>query len=105
MGSGKLSDNAIMARLPKAAIRRADSVHQNNARYIIGTLLKSCRQEAGLTQQEVARRLGVPQSVVSKSESGDRRVDLAELVNVCGALGISVTVFVDRFLDLVSKPH
>lgn len=41
--------------------------------------LRQARQEAGLTQAEVARRLGKPQSYVSKCESGERRVDVVEL--------------------------
>lgn len=41
--------------------------------------LKKARDEAGLTQAEAARRLRRSQSFVSKSESGDRRVDVVEL--------------------------
>lgn len=43
------------------------------------SLLKKARLESGLTQVEVARRLGQPQSYVSKCESGERRVDVVEL--------------------------
>ncbi|MEN8185006.1 MAG: helix-turn-helix transcriptional regulator, partial [Myxococcota bacterium] len=41
--------------------------------------LKAARQQAGLTQVEAARRLRRSQAFVSKSESGDRRVDVTEL--------------------------
>jgi len=41
--------------------------------------LRQARLDAGLTQEEVARRLGKPQSFVSKCESGERRVDVIEL--------------------------
>ncbi len=41
--------------------------------------LRKAREEAGLTQAEVARLLDKPQSFVSKSESGERRVDVVEL--------------------------
>ena len=41
--------------------------------------LRQARVDAGLTQEEVARRLGKPQSFVSKCESGERRVDVVEL--------------------------
>ena len=41
--------------------------------------LRAAREGAGLTQVEVARRLRVPQSFVSKCESGERRVDVVEL--------------------------
>ena len=41
--------------------------------------LRAARKEAGLTQEEVAQQLKVHQSFVSKSESGERRVDVVEL--------------------------
>ena len=41
--------------------------------------LRAARKEAGLTQLEVAQQLEVHQSFVSKSESGELRVDVVEL--------------------------
>ena len=41
--------------------------------------LRSARQEANLTQEDVAAYFNKPQSFVSKSESGERRVDPVEL--------------------------
>jgi transcriptional regulator with XRE-family HTH domain len=41
--------------------------------------IRQAREDAGLTQTEVARGLGRPQSFVSKIESGERRVDFVEL--------------------------
>jgi transcriptional regulator with XRE-family HTH domain len=58
--------------------------------------LREARSEVGLTQAELAARLGRPQSFVSKYESGERRLDLIELSEVCKALGISLESFVSR---------
>ena len=41
--------------------------------------LRQARADAGLTQAQVAKALKKPQSFVSKCESGERRVDFAEL--------------------------
>ena len=41
--------------------------------------LKQAREEAALTQTQVSKKLGRPQSFVSKCESGERRVDFVEL--------------------------
>lgn len=60
-------------------------------------LLREVRKEAGVTQVELAKRLGVEQSLVSKIERQERRLDLAELRRVCLALGIPLLNFVARF--------
>lgn len=59
-------------------------------------VLRELRHEAGLTQMQVAERLEVPQSFVSKYESGERRLDVVELGHVAGALGVSVRAVLDR---------
>jgi len=60
-------------------------------------LLRQLRLDAGYTQAELAKRLGQPQSFVSKYESGERRLDLVELRQICEAVGISLREFVRRF--------
>lgn len=45
------------------------------------------RKAAGLTQKELADRLGKPQSFVSKYERGERRLDIAEFLVVVSAMG------------------
>ena len=64
-------------------------------------LLREVRREAGLRQADLARSLGHPQSFVSKYESGERRLDLLELQQICAALGLSLTEFVRRFEQTV----
>lgn len=54
------------------------SVHSRRYHEIL-VRLRRARQEAGLTQVEVADALGRPQSYVSKCESGERRIDVIEL--------------------------
>jgi transcriptional regulator with XRE-family HTH domain len=60
-------------------------------------LLRELRTQAGLSQTELAKKLGRPQSFVSKFESGERRLDLVEMREICHALKISLTEFVKRF--------
>jgi transcriptional regulator with XRE-family HTH domain len=52
-------------------------------------MLKDARIHADLTQDDVAARLKRPQSFVSKYESGERRLDVVEYLQVCAVLGIS----------------
>jgi transcriptional regulator with XRE-family HTH domain len=71
-------------------------LHSDDYRTLVA-LLKQARKEAGLTQVQVAARLGVEQSLVSKVERRERRLDVAELRAFCDALGISLVEFVSRF--------
>lgn len=68
----------------------------------LAALLRSVRAEAGITQSEVAERLDLPQSFVSKYESGERRLDLVELRQICKALKIPLSDFVRRFEKEIS---
>jgi transcriptional regulator with XRE-family HTH domain len=63
----------------------------------LASLLRTIREEAGVRQADLAKRLGVGQSVVSKFESGERRLDLLELRQVCAALGVPLVELVKRF--------
>ena len=58
--------------------------------------LRSTREAAGLTQLEVASKLAVTQTFVSKCERGERRLDIIELRTWCDALGISISDFISR---------
>jgi len=54
------------------------SVYTKDYKQIIERL-KTARIGAGLSQQEVADKLGKPQSYISKIESGERRLDVGEI--------------------------
>jgi transcriptional regulator with XRE-family HTH domain len=69
-----------------------------NKQEVLQTLLIAMRTETGLRQVDLAERLGKPQSFVSKYESGERRLDIIELLAVCDALGISLIDFAERFV-------
>ena len=60
------------------------------------TLLRELRQEAGLRQVDLSDRLGVPQSFVSKYESGERNLNIIDLRHICKALNIPFIVFIQK---------
>ncbi len=61
------------------------STHTERYRGFI-EVLKAVREDKGITQQEVADALHKPQSFVSKYESGERRLDVVEFIDVCEAM-------------------
>ena len=54
---------------------------------ILGEVLVRARERAKLKQAEVAARLGLPASYLSKIESGTRRLDVIELIRIAEAMG------------------
>lgn len=65
-------------------------------REILQEVLREMRLELGLRQQDLANRIGEPQSFVSKYECGERRLDVLELRRICLALGFTLSTLVLR---------
>jgi len=55
--------------------------------------LRQAREECGLSQVEVARILGRPQSFISKLEAGERRLDIIELKLIARVYGQDLAYF------------
>lgn len=62
----------------------------------IGRLLGDARQAAGLPQSAVARRLGMPQSRLARTELGKRRLLYAEAVRLARLYGVDISAFDPR---------
>ena len=66
----------------------AKAQHAQRYRLLPG-LLRKMRQEAGLTQRDLAAKLRGTHVWVHKSEIGERRVDVAEFTDWCLACGVN----------------
>src|SRR5688572_27833710 len=62
----------------------------------LAALVRQAREEAELSQGDLAARLGVFQSVLSKIEAGEREVTALELWAICRALGVPPADFMRR---------
>lgn len=60
-------------------------------------LLRALRESAGFTQRELAAKLRWPQPTVHYSESGSRRVDVAEFCDWCEVCGVDPHEALDLF--------
>lgn len=59
------------------------------ANYIIFLhFIRQARLDSEITQQELAKNLQKPQSFVSKYESGERKLDVIEFIEICKVLNL-----------------
>lgn len=73
------------------------------ANYIVFLyFIRQARLDSGLTQQEMAKALNKPQSFVSKYESGERKLDVIDFIEICKVLRIDSGDFlkqIERKID------
>ncbi len=77
------------------------TTHSPLYRKIIAVLVDT-RKQKGLTQVDLAGRLGKPQSFVSKFENGERRIDAAEFIEICLALQVDALTLLSPIWQAVS---
>ena len=68
------------------------SIHTKEYAYLVERIRKA-RVEAGLTQVQVAKKIGRPQSHISNIESGQQRIDVIELKRFADLYGKKMGYF------------
>ena len=63
------------------------STHPELYQTLLHALIQA-RKDAGITQVELAARLGRRQTFVSKYETEERRLDVAEYIAIARAIGV-----------------
>ncbi len=77
-----------------ASVNVNDKGYQKAYKKFLARLVQA-RRDAGLTQVEVAKRLGKAHSFLSKCELGERRVDFVELQRLAKIYGKDISFFRD----------
>ena len=62
----------------------------------VPVFLRMMREKAGLTQRQLAAKIGKTQSWIQKSEIGSRRVDVAEFMLFCHGCGVDPSEAIRR---------
>jgi len=70
---------------------------------VLRTELRELRERRRLSQEEVARRLGKPQSFVSKYEGGERGLSLIEFIDVVRAIGEEPATVLRRLIPAIDR--
>jgi transcriptional regulator with XRE-family HTH domain len=71
----------------------------SNELLILGRVLVAARERAKLKQSDVAARLGLPASYLSKIENGTRRLDVIELIRIAEAMEIDPAEIVRKLQE------
>ena len=74
------------------------STHNPDYRLLL-EVLREARKRLGVSQVELATRLGNTQTFVSKCERGERRIDLVEFVEFAEALGTKPELLLVDYLS------
>jgi transcriptional regulator with XRE-family HTH domain len=78
------------------------STHNTDYQLVL-SVLKMARKRMGVSQVDLAERLGNTQTFVSKCECGERRIDAVELVEFAEALGDPSIELLSEYLEQRSR--
>ncbi len=72
----------------------AEEFEKGYESFKIGVLLRQARKEAGITQEELARKLKTKKSAISRIENHSEDIRLSTLKNYVEALGRTLRVYI-----------
>lgn len=68
--------------------------------FILGERLREEREKAGFSQMQLAEKVGINKSLISKIENGFSDVKLSSLVKIFSALGLSLDFTLNRNMEV-----
>lgn len=74
------------------------SIHSQEHLYLRNQLIQR-RVDLGLSQRALAEKMGVVHSFIGKVETGDRRLDVFELILYCESLDWDAVKFVQGLME------
>ncbi|MDD6253238.1 MAG: helix-turn-helix transcriptional regulator [Candidatus Cryptobacteroides sp.] len=88
--SGSEKDSSRRQRAKVVRIKTEDDINIRTKALYYSELLRSRRKELGITQQELADRIGRGRSYVNRIEKGETDMQLSSLLRIADALGLAV---------------
>jgi transcriptional regulator with XRE-family HTH domain len=99
--SDKKSKSRTSNRRANERVRkiRLSSKKPNHVDIHVGKRLRLRRNLVGLSQDELARRLGLTSQLIQKYEAGETRISASRLYDIAGQLAVPITWFFDELED------
>lgn len=85
-------EDLIAEDFGKVGTPERDTFEMECDAFIIGEQLKDERLKAGLTQEELAEKIGTKKSFISRVENGKADIQLSTLVKVFRGVGREISV-------------
>ena len=82
--------------MPKTTLRK--TLRTKGHRTLIDILV-GAREQAGLTQRDLAARLRRPHSFIGRIEAGERRVDVIEFIEIARVMDLNPEQLFAKLLD------
>ena len=79
------------------------SARQDPAYLEMVARFRALRERLGLSQRDLAKKLGKPQTYISKVETCERRIDLIEALRLCEVLGVTLEAVIPSNLQHLIK--
>ena len=87
------------------SVQLAADEHQNQRKSLrtklhcaVVTVIAASRREVGMTQEDLAHRLGWHRSRIAKIESTERRIDVPDFISIANGLNIEPGILLGRVL-------
>jgi len=78
---------------------------QTHDRIAIATRLRHAREQSGLSQGQVAAKLGLQRPAISEVEAGRRKVSAEELGQLCDLFDVDANWILNRMDEVSSQPQ
>ena len=73
------------------------SIYSNNYKYLLKLLIMT-RKIKNVTQKDIADKLEYPQCIISRIETGERRIDVVEFIEIANAIGCDPLTLLEELI-------
>lgn len=75
-------DELLDAKYGKAGTKKRNSFERGSDVFMLSVMLRETRREAGMTQEQLAEKVGTKKSYISRLENGNVDVQLSTLYKI-----------------------